>query len=81
MRFKLRAELILGQRTVLDLWTLIGGLADGSGVETKLDLLATLVVCDVGRGNAFHAEDPDFVAVTARQSVLDAGETVERRWL
>lgn len=74
VRFELSAQLLFGQRAVLDLGTLVRGRTDGSRVEAKLDLLATLVVGDVGGGDAFHTEDFDFVAISAWERVFDAGK-------
>lgn len=78
MRGELGPKLLFCEEPVLCLGAFVGGLGDGAGVETELNLLAAFVVCDVGRGDAFHAEDLDFIAVPAGQGVLNSRETLHQ---
>ena len=78
MGFQLRLELFLGKRAVLHLGTLRLGLANGTRVKTKLDLLTTLVVRHVGGRNSLHPEDLDLVPISSGKCVLDSGEA--DRW-
>ncbi len=74
MSFELCAQFCFGERPVLDFGTLGGGLGDGAWVEPELDFFAPFVVCDVGSGDAFHAEDLHFVPVTSRERIFDTRE-------
>lgn len=78
MRGKLGPELLLCEEPVLCLGAFVGGLGDGARVEAELYLLATFVVRDVGRGDAFHAKDLDLVAVAAGQGVLNSRKTLHQ---
>lgn len=74
MRFELRAQLVFGHGSIFGLGTFGLGLGDGACAEAEFDLFAAFVVCDVGRGDAFHPEDLDFVAIAAGQRILYSGE-------
>lgn len=78
---ELGSELFFRERLVFDLWTLAGGLADRTWVETKFDFLAPLVVCDVGRRDALHTENFDFVTISSGQSIINARKAnTQRQW-
>jgi hypothetical protein len=72
---ELRSELVFRKGAVLDLGTLAWRLADGTGIQSKLDLFATLVVRDIRGGDTFHTEDFNFIAIAARKRIFDAGKT------
>ena len=75
MRLELCAQLFLGEGSILDLGSLARRLANGARVKTELNLLASLVVGDVRGRDTFHAEDFDFVAITAWKRILNARKT------
>lgn len=76
MRLELRAQLVFGHGSIFGLRAFGLGLGDGACAEAEFDLFAAFVVCDVGRGDAFHPEDLDFVPIAAGQRVLYSGKAV-----
>jgi hypothetical protein len=69
---QLGLEFVFRVNLVFDLCLLLRRLRNGACRQSQLDLLATLVICDVGCGYADHAKNLDFVAIATRQGILNA---------
>jgi len=66
VRRELGTKFHLRQHSVVVLGFFWWWLGDRSRIESELDFLATLVICNVRHRNSFHTEDFDFVAISSR---------------